>query len=160
MPEAGSFEKLASGIYGTILSTALIAAYTEDPGSDPLRVAVAVVVTVAVFWVAHAYADVLARGLVGTGRAGSAQARAELAREWPLVMGSLPPVLPLLLAPLGVLSDDSAETLAIASGITLLVGWGMTIAWRKGSGPIGIALSAGVSAFFGVVVVGLKAFVA
>ena len=113
------------------------------------------VVTAAVFWIAHAYADVLARGLMGSGGGGLTQARAELAREWPLVLGSLPPVLPLLLAPLGVLSDDSAETLAIASGISLLAGWGMTIAWRKGSGLIGIAMSAGASAFFGVVVVGL-----
>jgi hypothetical protein len=159
MPEEGSFEKAASGIYGTILSTALIAAYTEDPGSDPLQVAVVVVVTAAVFWVAHAYADVLARGLVGSQGRGLTQARAELAREWPLLLGSLPPVLPLLLAPLEVLSDDSAETLAIASGVSLLAGWGMTIAWRKGSGLIGIAISTGASAFFGVVIVGLKALV-
>lgn len=159
MSEEGSPENLASGIYGTILSTALIAAYTEDPGSDPLQVAVAVVVTAAVFWIAHAYADVLARGLVGSKGGGFAQARAELAREWPLVLGSLPPVLPLLLAPVGILSDDAAETVAIASGVALLAGWGMTIARRRGRGMIGIAYSAGASAFFGVVVVGLKALV-
>jgi hypothetical protein len=62
MREEGAAENLASAIYGTILSTALIAAYSEDPGSDPLQVAVAVVVTSLVFWIAHAYAGVLARG--------------------------------------------------------------------------------------------------
>jgi len=160
MREEGAAENLASGIYGTILSTALIAAYSEDPGSDPLQVAVAVVVTAAVFWIAHAYADVLARGLVGTGGAGFAQARAELAREWPLVLGSLPPVLPLLLGPLGVISDDSAETAGIATGIAMLAVWGMAIARRRGSGLIGIATSAGVSVLFGIVVVGLKSLVA
>ena len=35
-------ENLASAIYGTILSTALIAAYSEDAESDPLQIAVAV----------------------------------------------------------------------------------------------------------------------
>jgi hypothetical protein len=159
MSEEGSFENLASGIYGTILSTALIAAYSEDPGSDPLQVAVAVVVTAVVFWIAHAYADVLARGLVGTGGAGFAQARAELAREWPLVVGSLPPVLPLLLGPLGVLSDDSSETLGIATGVAMLAAWGIAIAWRRGIGLLGIVFSAVASALFGVVVVALKALV-
>jgi hypothetical protein len=159
MREEGAVENLASGIYGTILSTALIAAYSEDPGSDPLQVAVAVLVTALVFWIAHAYADTLARGLVGTRGAGFAQARAELAREWPLVLGSLPPVLPLLLGPLGVISDDSSETLAIATGVAMLAAWGIGIAWRRGSGLIGIVISAGGSAFFGVVVVALKALV-
>lgn len=159
MSEEGPPESLASAIYGTILSTALIAAYSEDPGSDPLQVAVAVTVAAAVFWIAHAYADMLARGLVGTGGAGFAQARAELAREWPLVLGALPPVLPLLLAPLGLLSDDSAETVAIATGVALLAAWGVAIALRRGRGLIGIAYSAGASAFFGIVVVGLKALV-
>jgi hypothetical protein len=45
MPEQEAAENLATGIYGTILATALITAFSEDPGSDPLQVAVAVVVT-------------------------------------------------------------------------------------------------------------------
>ncbi len=159
MAEKASPESLASAIYGTILSTALIAVYSEDPGNDPLQVAVAVAVAAAVFWIAHAYADVLARGLVGTGGAGFSQARSELAREWPLVLGSLPPILPLLLAPLGLLSDDSAETVAIATGVALLAAWGVAIAVRRGSGLVGIAYSAGASASFGLVVVALKALV-
>lgn len=160
MVEKGSPESLASAIYGTILSTALIAAYSEDPGSDPLQVAVAVLVAAVVFWFAHAYADNLARGLVRAGGTGFAQMKAELAREWPLVLGALPPVLPLFLAPLGLLSDHSAENVAIATGVAVLGAVGMFIAWRRGSGLIGIAFSAGVSALFGIVVVALKALVA
>jgi hypothetical protein len=157
MPEEGSAENLASAIYGTILSTALIAAYSEDPGSEPLEIAGAVFVTSLVFWVAHAYSGILARGA----EPGSwlARVRAEFARQWPLVSGSLPPILPLLLGPLGVLSDENAESFAIGTGVILLMGWGTAIAWRRGSGPIGIALSAGASALFGFVVVGLKVLV-
>jgi hypothetical protein len=148
---------LASAIYGTILATALIAAYSEDAGSDPLQVAVAVVSTAVVFWLAHAYAGVLARG-AQPGRV-LARAGTELAQEWPLVLGSLPPVLPLLLGPLGLLSDYHAETAAIVAGVAVLAGWGMTIAWRRGRSLLGIALGAGSSAFFGLVVIGLKALV-
>ncbi len=109
MPEEESSERLAPAIYGTILSTSLIAAYSEDPGSDPLQVAAAVFIAAVVFWLAHAYADVLARGLALRERASLTRARIELAREWPLVIGALLPILPLLLAPLGALSDFGRE---------------------------------------------------
>jgi hypothetical protein len=148
---------LASAIYGTVLSTALIAAYSEDPDSDPLQVAVAVLSAAVVFWLAHAYAGILARG-AQPGRV-MARAGTELAQEWPLVLGALPPVLPLLLGPLALLSDYHAETAAIATGVAVLAGWGMAIAWRRGSGLLGVALGAGASAFFGLVVVALKAVV-
>jgi hypothetical protein len=159
MPEEGFAENLATAIYGTILSTALIAAYSEDPGSDPLQVAVAVFVAAVVFWLAHAYSDVLARGVVHGHGGGLARVRSELSREWPLVVGASLPTLPLLLAPLDVLSDDSAESLAIATGVALLGAVGVAIAWRRGSGLVGIAISAASTAVFGVVVVALKALV-
>jgi hypothetical protein len=159
MPEQQRSEGFAPAIYGTILSTALIAAYSEDPGSDPLQVAVAVLVAALVFWLAHAYADVLARGLQRHEATSLDHVRGELAREWPMVGGALLPILPLLLGALGVLSDDASESAAIATGVVLLGAVGVAIAWLRGSGLIGIALSAGASAMFGVVVVALKALV-
>lgn len=159
MAEQESAENLATAIYGTILSTALIAAYSEDPGSDPLQVAVAVFVAAVVFWLAHAYSDLLARGVVHGHGGGLARARTELAREWPLVVGASLPILPLLLAPLDLLSDDSAESLAIAAGVALLGAVGVAIALRRGSGLVGIAFSAASTTLFGVIVVLLKALV-
>ena len=152
-------EGYAPAIYGTILSTALIAAYSEDPGSDAGQVALAVIVAVLVFWIAHAYADVLARGLQDREPASLPHIRSELAREWPMVGGGLLPVLPLLLSPLGILSSDVAEDVAIAAGVLVLAGVGVAIALRRGSGLIGIVVSAAGSALFGVVVVALKALV-
>ena len=159
MPENESAEGLATAIYGTILSTALIAAYSEDPGSDPGQIAAAVLVAALVFWVAHAYADLLAHGVVYRHSGGFARFRVELAAEWPMVTGALLPILPLLLSPLGVLSDDAAEDAAIATGVALLGLVGIVIAMRRGSGLIGVALSAASSALFGVIVVALKALV-
>jgi hypothetical protein len=159
MPEREGSEGLATSIYGTILSTSLIAAYSEDPGSDPVQVGVAVLVAALVFWVAHAYSDALARGLIGSGGGGLVRIREELAREWPLVTGAALPVLPLLLSPLGILSDYNAESVAIASGVVLLTAIGVAIAWRRGTGLLGIVFSAAASALFGTVVVALKAIV-
>jgi hypothetical protein len=157
MREEGSAEQLAGAIYGTILSTALIAAYSEDQGSDPLQVAAAVLVTALVFWLAHAYAGVLARG--SESGEGIRLVSSQLARQWPIVAGSVPPIVPLLLAPLGVCSDYTAEQIAIGTGIALLGAVGMVIAWRRGRGPLGIVIGATESALFGIIVVGLKALI-
>ena len=159
MPEQEHAERLAPAIYGTILSTALIAAYSEDPGSDPWQIAVAVFVAAVIFWLAHAYADVLARGLALRERASFSRARTELVRERPLGTGASLQILPLLLAPLGVLSDYGAENAAIITGVALLGLVGILIAWRRGEGLIGIAFNAVGCLFFGVVVVALKAIV-
>jgi hypothetical protein len=159
MPEQEHAERLAPAIYGTILSTALIAAYSEDSSSDPWQIALAVFVAAVIFWLAHAYADVLARGLALRERASFARARVELARERPMVTGAILPILPLLLAPLGILSDYGAENAAIITGVALLGVVGVAIAWRRGEGPLGIAFNAAGCLIFGVVVVALKAIV-
>ncbi|MEK6276563.1 MAG: hypothetical protein AABM29_00915 [Actinomycetota bacterium] len=149
----------ARTIYGTILSTALIAAYSEYPDADPGQIAVAVVVTAATFWLAHAYAAVLAEEAERGAGNPMETARQTLADEWPLVLGSLPPVLPLLLAPIGLASDFTAEDLAIGTGIALLAGCGLAIARQRSLGILGSLVAVGASASFGLVIVGLKAFV-
>jgi hypothetical protein len=151
--------RFARTIYGTILSTALIAAYSEYPDADPGQMAVAVVVTAAIFWLAHAYAAVLAEEAEhGDGNL-THTARQTLADEWTLVLGSIPPALPLLLAPLGLVSDFTAEDLAIATGIALLAACGFVIARQRRLGVLGTLVAVGASAAFGLVIVGLKAFV-
>ncbi len=157
MREEESSDNLARAIYGTILSTALVVAYSEDPGSDPLQVAAAVLTASLVFWIAHAYADLLASEAIG--ERAFTHLREELGREWPLVLGSIPPLFPLLLAPLGILSDDHAETVAIATGIAVLGGWGVAIPLRRGEGAMSIVLGALTSLVFGLAVVALKALV-
>jgi hypothetical protein len=151
--------RLAGAIYGTILSTALIAAYSEYDATDPAQIASAVVVTALIFWVAHAYAGLLAEEAAHGWGSGLAIARRNLADEWPLVVGSVPPVLPLLLAPLGVVSDYTAENLAIGTGVALLAICGFAIARRRRLGPLATLAAVAASAGFGMVIVGLKAFV-
>ena len=157
MSEERTAQDLASAIYGTVLSTALIAAYSEDPGSDPLQIAVASATTAVVFWLAHAYSGFVARGMHSAG--GVAGAREELARQWPLVLGGIPPTLPLFLGSLGILSGYHAEEVAIATGIAVLGAWGMGIAWSRGRGLLGVLSGAAASVVFGLVIVSLKALV-
>lgn len=76
-----------------------------------------------------------------------------------MVTGAILPILPLLLAPLGILSNYGAENAAIITGVGLLGIVGVAIAWRRGEGLVGIAFSATGCVLFGVVVVALKAIV-
>ena len=49
--------RLTSSIYGTVLTIALIAAYSAEEDLDPVLVATALLVTLGVFWLAHTQAD-------------------------------------------------------------------------------------------------------
>jgi hypothetical protein len=142
-------------IYGTILATALIATLSEEPGASPGEIAIAVAGTGVVFWLVHAYATVL----TGSIRPSWDAVEAGLARELPLLEGALVPALPLLLAPLAVLSDDTAEWLALGVGMGVLVLEGIALGRRAGYGGFGVALTGVINFGIGLAVVSLKAVV-
>ena len=157
-PEDRSRANLQGGVYGTILATALTAAYSSDPSLSGEEVALGVGATVVVFWVAHAYAGVIAGGL--TGRAFTlAEVREALAEQRPMVVSTVPLLLALGLATLGVLSDSAAETLAVLVGVVILIGYGVLIGVRRGFSPLGVVALAGVNALLGLAIVALKALV-
>ena len=60
-------ERMAGAIYGTILVAGVLAA-SSDAGADVADTAVYVFATVLVFWLAHAWADSLARRVTATRR--------------------------------------------------------------------------------------------
>jgi hypothetical protein len=51
---------LARSIYGNVLATSLVVAFSEDEDYSTTEVAVAVLVTGLVFWLAHVYASLIA----------------------------------------------------------------------------------------------------
>lgn len=149
---------LAGVIYGIILATALISAFSEEDKVGPIATFLAVVVTAIVFWLAHAYAQLLATGLVFRGGITRAAVREALVREFPLVAGALLPALCLLAAPLGILSEQNAESVAVLVGVALLAGFGFIAARRQGAGLIGTIVMTSISAGLGLVLVVLKSF--
>jgi uncharacterized protein YacL len=150
---------LAGIIYGIILATALISAFSEEDKVGPVATFLAVMVTAVVFWLAHAYAQLLATGLVFRGGITRASLREALVREFPLVAGALMPALCLLATPLRILSEESAESLAIFVGVALLAAFGFIAARRQGAGVLGTIVLTLVSAALGLVLVGLKSLI-
>jgi len=159
LPPMRTPARLSRAIYGNVLSTSLVVAFSEDDDYSSGQVALAVFVTGLVFYIAHVYASLLAQLYSAGRRLTWSEAGAEFYAEWPLVQAFFPPVIVLLLGAVGVLSDGTAETIAIAGGVVAMVLWGLAIGRRELLSPWGLVLMALVNAAFGVAIVLLKVLV-
>jgi hypothetical protein len=153
-----------SGIYGTIICASILASAGNQP---PVRVAVVVVVTLFVYWLAERYAEVL--GLVatesgdpsvpgdGTQKITADHVRQVLRSGWSMIEASVTPLVVLLGSRLLGADAETALNIALWYTVLLLVtlGWlaatrAHLVAWRR------LAATA-FAALLGLIVVGLKA---
>jgi hypothetical protein len=143
----------AAGIYGLIVTASVIAVAGTQLPTFPL--AVAVVVTLIVYWLAEEYG-----GLVEHASAGHlpswAHIRAALRAKWPLVSASFIPLVTLLLARLFGAEPWTAAIIALLAIVAMLTVYG----WRAGRSldlrgfqQLGMTLLAGG---FGVLMIFLK----
>jgi hypothetical protein len=144
----------SAGIYGTIVTSAVVAAGGGHLATGPL--AVAVVVTLLVYWAAEGYADLLGE----QARAGRlptwSHVRASLAAIWPMVTASYLPLLSLLVARVLGADTKTAATVALVVAIALLRvhGWvGGRASQLHGLPLLAVTLIAGA---FGVTMILLK----
>jgi hypothetical protein len=150
---------LARAIYGYILATSLVAAFSEDDDYSTTEVAVSVFVTGLVFWLAHVYASLLGERYAAGRRLTRSEIGAEFYAEWPLVQAFIPSIAVLLLGTIGLLSDDTAVWLAIAVGLAALLLWSLEIGRRERLSPVELAGMGLVNGLFGTAVVVLKVVV-
>jgi len=150
---------VGGAIYGLILATALIAVSRRYQPDNSGFAAVTVVGTACVFWLAHVYAGVLEIAFERKRKPTWEEAQHILDEEFPLVQSGLLPTAILLLGPLGILADDTAQDLAIAACLVELAATGTIVAWVAGARWPVVLLSGAISLSFGLVVVALKVFV-
>jgi hypothetical protein len=150
---------VTEGIYGLILAVSVIAVSQEYEATNAGTIAVTVLVTGVVFWLAHVYARILSRSMAGDRWPTWPEARAVLRHDWPLVEVTIPLVLVLALGVVGVLPDRTAVTLTVLAALAELATAGAYAARTSGSGTLGVVVSAAVAVALGGVVVLLKAFV-
>jgi hypothetical protein len=143
----------AGTIYGTIVTGSTIAAGSEGT-HHALELAATVVVTVALYWMAHAYAEVLghsqARVLSWT------ETRREFFAEWRMVAACILPLAVLMVATMLGASFETATSLALWFAAGLLFVWGLAAAQRANLSAAGAILSALVYTALGVAIVVLK----
>ena len=146
--------RAASAIYGLVVCSATLAAAAI--GGQESLVAVSVLVTVVVYWMAESYSQALARHGHKHAALGWSGMKAILGQGWPMVSASFLPLVTLLVV--GALGAPVLVAVNAALGVAtvLLIGAGWTAS--RGSGLRGwrLVTSTAVSAVFGLVMVGLK----
>ena len=147
----------AGAIYGTIAAMAVIAGSAADPEhAKPLRLTVA---TLAVFWLAHVYAQALSHHLRGAKEPDWSVIRRAMAEERPLLEGPLPLLVLLALGTVGVLEVHHSIRLALWLGVVELLSWGFFYARRQGWGWPTAVVTGLVNGSFGLIIVLLEVFV-
>jgi hypothetical protein len=151
--------RLTSSIYGTVLAIALIAAYSAEEDLDPALIAAALIVTLGVFWLAHSQAELLAvRYAVGHSLTRK-EAFEHLGHGWPMVQAGFPPAAALLLATIGLVSDDTSVDLALGVGVAELGAWGVAVGVKERLGLLQTVGVTAVNVSLGLAVVILKLLV-
>lgn len=146
------FGDAASAVYGTILAGSLLIALNDDP----TLMLSTIVLTAVVFWIAHVHVELL-RSVVRKGEhVGWADVRHALRHEWPLAQAALTPIAPLVIAAFGLINVPTARTIGIAICMVQLVAWGIVISRSADLGRRATAITVGINAAFGTVLIVLK----
>jgi hypothetical protein len=144
----------AAGIYGAIITAAILD--TAGGHLSTAALAVSVVVTLLVYWLAEEYSEILGEQAAGGLLPGWADIRAALMATWPMVSASFAPLLALVLARLAGASASAAANVGLTAAIVLLTihGW-----WAGRAAQLRgwqLLLATLVAAALGLVMIALK----
>jgi len=148
----------AAGVYGTLLTLSVLVGLSADKARPGVMVAT-LAVSAAVFWIAHAHANLVARWVSSETRPQRRAVLDAMAREAPMLEAAAPALGLLLLAWIGVVSTAFAVWTSLIVGVASLVAWGVLIARSARLGPMGIVIVAGVNLALGGLIVLLKLLV-
>jgi hypothetical protein len=152
-------ERLGGLIYGTIIVLATIVGGAEAYKHGAGHVALLVLLTTVVFWLAHVYADALADS-IRRGQHLTWHELVEIARrESSIIEAAVAPVGLLVLGSLGVLSVHTAVWLAFAAGLVVLVLEGFAFARAEKLGAVATVVIVAANLAIGLCLVGLKLWV-
>ena len=145
--------RTAHGIYGLIVGSAVMA---TAQGDAVVRLAVAVLVTLLIYWVAERYAHLMARRIALGRRLTRPELRRELSHGWELVTASYLPLIVLVGSHLlGADLTGSVLSALVCSTVLLCLS-----GWRVGrEAQLGLSqrlLSTSIAGAFGVVMIALK----
>ena len=149
---------LAGSIYGLILVTSVIATLEQDEEQVGLMIA-ALLITVGVFALAHAWAhalDTAAREHVPVSRHVLARG---VRHEWPILQAALPASIVLALAASDLYTVATALWIATVLNVGLLFAWGVVLREDAGGTRIQALLAGLSSAALGLLLVLLKVIV-
>jgi hypothetical protein len=146
----------AGVVYGIVMIGAVLAAesglhdtYLETVGSA--------VLTIGVYWVAHAYADLLGQRLQQRKHLTVQTLLAALVHDWAIVRGTTPALLALLLAWAVGAPQTSAVLAAVWTCAVSLVAFELAAGVRAKSTPMELVLEGCVGTVMGLAILALRA---
>jgi hypothetical protein len=146
---------IASTVYGTVVVMAtLTAAYATE--RDPWKLAVLVVSTALVLWVAHLYAHGLSESIERNRRLEREDLLRIARRELGIVLAAAAPAAALVLGVIGVLSTSASVWLALGIGLVTLAVEGIRYARLEHLGGAATLGAIGANLALGLLVVALK----
>ncbi len=147
--------RTAASIYGTIITASVIAA---GAGLTSRSLAVTIVVTLVIYWLAEQYAVLVGEHIHGGRLPSRAQIRRSMASTLPMITASFVPVVALLLARAFGASPGTAAKTALVVTVVLLVVHGERAGWAAGLRGFRLVAITAVAGLFGVAMIVLKTF--
>jgi hypothetical protein len=142
-------------IYGIIVIGALLAAESERHETY-LDTVASTVIAACLYWLAHAYADVLGRRLTSKQRLTPGNLLQALARNWAIVRGATLPLLALVLAWAAHAPLATGVTIALWSAVASLIVFELFAGIRAHATPLELAQDLTFGATIGVGILLLK----
>ena len=152
-------ERIANGIYGTIVTAATMSVVSDKRWDEPLKTSAQVLITVIVFWLAHSFATGVAARATAESSVEGGDAIRDLRATWPMVAAAFPLLIPMLLAGLGVFTYSTGLWISYGLAIAILASWGLVIGERRGLSAGAKAKLVVASGTLGLLLITLKEFV-
>jgi hypothetical protein len=149
-------EENPSGVvYGMIVIGALLAA-ESGRHETYLDTIASAAIAAALYWFAHAYADVLGHRLAEHERLTAASLADALAHDWAIIRGAALPLVVLAIAWAAGAAQQTAVTAALWSTIVSLVAFELIAGVRAHASPRELVFEGAVGAAMGVAILALK----
>jgi hypothetical protein len=149
-------ERLAGFIYGTVVVLGAVVAGAKAYPHEAGHIALLVLATSVVLWLAHVYAHALGHSVSRNEHLTLAELGHIARREGSIVEAALPPVAALFLGSLGLLSTQVAVWIAFGLGLVVLAAQGVEFARVERLGKLGRLGVVAANLSLGVLLIGLK----
>jgi hypothetical protein len=156
--EPAADRRWGAAVYGSFL-VASVVGLSYETGDDARTMTATLVASMLVFWLAHAWSEVVGHHVAAGSGFRRHRIRHIARREWPLVEAAVLPTMFLALAWAGVWSRDTGATLALASAVLQITGWGFVAGLRSGGTVASAALLGAVQGMLGVALLALERLV-
>jgi hypothetical protein len=145
----------AGTVYGTIAIGALLAA-ESGRRETYLETIVAAILAISLYWLAHAYAELLGLRLESGQRLTGTALRAALRRDWSIMRGAGPALLALLISWLLGLNVEDGVTAALWTVALSLLAFELLAGLRAQAHPAELLVEGSVGAAMGLGVLALR----